>query len=147
MVDSTALSTSTLQNQKSFKWSFLVILHTKTKPCNNTVTFIYNKHTLIHHKQFSCWSIFASSQLSVPFFCFLKSWIRLSKVWCKMGFVLEKLNGDSSRKIKSMISLFHDLKETHLTITFKDIKGQAVTSLPHVYIVVQLTCLANTVTT
>ena len=64
-----------------------------------------------------------------------------------MGFVLEKLNGDSSRKIKSMISLFHDLKETHLTITFKDIKGQAVTSLPHVYIVVQLTCLANTVTT
>ncbi|XP_065902787.1 E3 ubiquitin-protein ligase TRIM71-like isoform X2 [Dysidea avara] len=34
-------------------------------------------------------------------------------------------------------------KEAHFTITLKDSKGQTVTNLPHAYIVVQLTCLAN----
>ena len=34
-------------------------------------------------------------------------------------------------------------KEAHFTITLKDSKGQAVTNVPHAYIVVHLTCLAN----
>ena len=34
-------------------------------------------------------------------------------------------------------------KEAHFTIILEDSKGQTFTNLPHVYIVVQLTCLAN----
>ena len=55
---------------------------------------------------------------------------------------INKSNRDISEQLAS-IQRAYKSKETHFIIILEDSKGQTVTNLLHVYIVIQLTYLAN----
>ena len=76
------------------------------------------------------------------------SWLLFESSKCQLGshhiedHNINKSNRDISEQLAS-IQRAYKSTETHFIITLEDSKGQTVTNLLHVYIVVQLTCLAN----